>query len=210
MYCILILLMLIYWKLTSHVNCDDATTLNENRSYLATLAKWAIDDCFRWVCVQGIQQLARCKRMYEFPLITIFGQSWSDSAMIVTRDCVTRENHWRIASLVTEKSLFTLSHVVLYTWHLIGSISVNNDFGQSWSDSPMIITHESPLVTENLLFTLSHIVLYTWHLNGSQHSNQPFRGHVRKFLLINIDFNMDFYHQRPMPTETWCSIFFQN
>ena len=29
--------------------------------------------------------------------------------MIITRDFVTRENYWQIASLVTQKSLFTVS-----------------------------------------------------------------------------------------------------
>ena len=36
--------------------------------------------------------------------------------MIFTRDFVTRENHWQIASLVTPKSLFTVTHcIILYT-----------------------------------------------------------------------------------------------
>ena len=37
--------------------------------------------------------------------------------MIFTRDCITRENHWRITSLVTTKSLFTLSHTLFYFLH---------------------------------------------------------------------------------------------
>ena len=34
--------------------------------------------------------------------------------MIFTRDFVTRENHWRIASLVTPKSLFTVTHALFF------------------------------------------------------------------------------------------------
>ena len=32
----------------------------------------------------------------------------------------------------------------------------------------------------------------TWHLIGWQHSRQPIRSHVRKCLLTNMEFNMDF------------------
>ena len=39
------------------------------------------------------------------------GHSWCDLPMIFTRDFVTRENHWQIASLVTQKSLFTVTHL---------------------------------------------------------------------------------------------------
>ena len=34
--------------------------------------------------------------------------------MIFTRDFVTRENHCRIASLVTKKSLFTVTHALFF------------------------------------------------------------------------------------------------
>ena len=34
--------------------------------------------------------------------------------MIFIRDFVTRENHWQIASLVTQKSLFTVSHALFF------------------------------------------------------------------------------------------------
>ena len=35
--------------------------------------------------------------------------------MIFTRDFVTRENYWQIASLVTQKSLFTVTHALFFT-----------------------------------------------------------------------------------------------
>ena len=34
--------------------------------------------------------------------------------VLVTRDCVTRENHWRITPLGTKKSLFTAPHMLFY------------------------------------------------------------------------------------------------
>ena len=34
--------------------------------------------------------------------------------MIFTRDFVTRENYWQIASLVTQKSVFTVTHALFF------------------------------------------------------------------------------------------------
>ena len=42
--------------------------------------------------------------------------------MIFTRNFVTRENHWQIASLVTQKSLFTVTHALFF---IIFSVSEN-------------------------------------------------------------------------------------
>ena len=39
--------------------------------------------------------------------------------MIFTRDFVTRENNWHIASLVTLKSLFTVTHALLFMYYSI-------------------------------------------------------------------------------------------
>ena len=52
------------------------------------------------------------------------GHSWGDLPMIFTRDFVTRENHWQIASLVTQKSLFTVTHAlffILLRRHIVSS-----------------------------------------------------------------------------------------
>ena len=38
--------------------------------------------------------------------------------MIFTRDFVTRENHWQIASLVTQKSLYTITHALFFISHI--------------------------------------------------------------------------------------------
>ena len=43
-----------------------------------------------------------------------WGHLWGDLPMIFTRDFITRENHWQIASLVTQKSLFTVTHALLF------------------------------------------------------------------------------------------------
>ena len=39
--------------------------------------------------------------------------------MIFTRDEVTSENHWQIASRVTQKSFFTVTNVLFYFLHVI-------------------------------------------------------------------------------------------
>ena len=62
--------------------------------------------------VQDMKERVRNKIIHPLPGITIFGHSWRDSPMIFTRDFVTRENHCQIASLVTQKSLFTVTHAL--------------------------------------------------------------------------------------------------
>ena len=48
-----------------------------------------------------------------------FCHEWADSAIIFTSDEVTSENHCRIASRVTKKSLFTVTNVLFYFLHAI-------------------------------------------------------------------------------------------
>ena len=40
-------------------------------------------------------------------------------AMIFTRDFATRENHWQISSFVTQNSLFTVTHALLYIFSIV-------------------------------------------------------------------------------------------
>ena len=47
-----------------------------------------------------------------------FGHEWGNLP-IVFRSFVTSENHWQIASRVTQKSLFTATNVLLYFLHAI-------------------------------------------------------------------------------------------
>ena len=51
--------------------------------------------------------------------------------MIFTRDFVTRENHWQITSLVTKKSLFTVTHALFFissTSQLVLPIDIENPY----------------------------------------------------------------------------------
>ena len=49
--------------------------------------------------------------------ITSFGHTWSDSPMIFNRDSVTRENHWRITSLVTQIVAHDKPYIILCFCH---------------------------------------------------------------------------------------------
>ena len=44
---------------------------------------------------------------------------WGDLPKIFTSDEVTSENHWQIASRVTQKSLFTVTNLLFYFLHAI-------------------------------------------------------------------------------------------
>ena len=52
--------------------------------------------------------------------------------MIFTRDFVTHENHWQIASLVTQKSLFTVTHALFFIYAMF-----------AWKPNGMIFIHLS-------------------------------------------------------------------
>ena len=49
--------------------------------------------------------------MHSYREEQFFGNEWGNLPMIFTSDFVTRENHWQIASWVTQKSLFTVTNV---------------------------------------------------------------------------------------------------
>ena len=72
-----------------------------------------LHNCCSVLCVQDIKYRSKNKIIHS-PLITILGHSWCDLPMIFTLDFVTRENHWQIASLVTQKSLSTVSHALFF------------------------------------------------------------------------------------------------
>ena len=54
--------------------------------------------------------------------------------MIFTRDFVTRENHWRIASLVTQKSLFTVTHALFFISSSQSRVILDNNAANSKTD----------------------------------------------------------------------------
>ena len=116
-------------RVTSQIHCGDVTMLNRKRPSLATVAKWAIDHCFSRIVCSG-HKIA-CKK-WNNTFVTVIndflGHSWCDlpmifirdEPMIFTRDFVTRENHWQIASLVTQKSLFTvITHALFFIHNLV-------------------------------------------------------------------------------------------
>ena len=52
------------------------------------------------------------------------GYSWGDSPIIFTSDCVIHENYWRITPLVTQKSLYTATHILSYICNICGFTSL--------------------------------------------------------------------------------------
>ena len=96
----------------SRVNCGDITMLGYKRSSLATMVNWAFEDYLQWVCfVQGITWHARNKTMYGLLWMIFFV-----THEVICNDfhCVTKENHCRIASLVTKEIIIQVSHTLLY------------------------------------------------------------------------------------------------
>ena len=81
---------------------------------LATMAKSVIYNCFSGiVCLGHVRKHVRSKIIHLLPWITLLGSS-RDSTISFTRDFVTRENYRQIASLATQKSLFTVTHALLH------------------------------------------------------------------------------------------------
>ena len=82
------------------------------------MAKSATDNSLAELCVPNIKHCVRNK-MTHLPWITMF---WSlvmrcadDFSLMAS---VTRENYWQIASLVTQKSLFTVTHALFYIFYI--------------------------------------------------------------------------------------------
>ena len=74
------------------------------------------------LCIQDIKKSVRNKMIYSLPWITILGHLWGYLLMIFTRDFVTNQNYRQIASLVTQVSLFTVTHALFFIsphWHFL-------------------------------------------------------------------------------------------
>ena len=76
------------------------------------------------LCVQGHKIALRNKIVHSLPWWRFLGHSWGDLPIIFTRDFVTREKHWQIASLVTQKSLFTVTHALFFISWLCLPVSI--------------------------------------------------------------------------------------
>ena len=88
--------------------------------------------------------------------------------MIFTRDFVTRENHCRIASLVTKKSLFTVTHALFFiscSYPNEGTIKLN--FYQIWIAMGKICQLDSP----NMHYYLRSTCIWPFYLHtGNSHT----------------------------------------
>ena len=66
-----------------------------------------------------------------------------------------------------------------------------SDNGYHHTDRP-IATSLGPGLLIHFNVKIANTDFQIWHLISWQHSCQPIRSHVRKSLLTNMDFNMDF------------------
>ena len=72
--------------------------------------------------------------------------------------------------------------------HFNNTMQPNSYYHQYFSTLILSI----PIKYSHIKNMLVNIDFQTWQLIGWQHSRQPIRGHVRKSLYTNMEFNMDF------------------
>ena len=58
-----------------------------------------------------------------------------------TRDCVTRENYWQIASLVTQKSSFTVTHALFFISYEVGTVPLQPHTSGVYANSGLYLLH---------------------------------------------------------------------
>ena len=86
-----------------------------------------------------------------------WGHSWGDSPMIFTRDFVTRENHWQIASLVTQKSLFTVTHALFFISWWRHDMEMLSTLLALCEGNPLVASgspHKGSAMQKDLMFSL--------------------------------------------------------
>ena len=158
----------------------------------------------RWLflaelCVQDIKLHVRNKITHLLPWIKIFfGQLWCDLPMIFTRDFVTRENYSQIPSLVTKKSLFTVTHALfiisfmLTKWHY-WKWSIRS--AKNWWPLNWVFTHMPFWCNKALVIFLSLLPAMIYHLSLTTlpklmaifgHMEQTFSGDMNIFSSICI------------------------
>ena len=131
--------------------------------------------------------------MHELPWITILGSrvmrfandfhswlrhSWKSLANRLTLgDFVTRENHWQIASLVTPKSLFTVTNVLFYFLH---AILCHGTHDSAKSHHPWLISQLSPRAAFSDFALWRH---HSWSVTSREHETLALWRHIRRLFL---------------------------
>ena len=137
--------------------------------------------------------------------------------MIFTRDFVTRENLWQIASLVTQKSLFTVTHALFFIssidwWQKYkhrGHTHIIPDFGGIFAKKLVILCPQLLFGYENTGFRIRE---YEYNEKNpfqskirpeSEVSGYPVSGYARfDYILIRIP--LKFIKQ--LRSHTWASL----
>ena len=88
--------------------------------------------------------------------------------MIFTRDFVTRENYWQIASLMTQKPLFTVTHALFFIYYVFCMYvlepyaALGDSIERSLSTIPfMFKIHISLLYDKSFDFTTDIFTVFT-------------------------------------------------
>ena len=113
--------------------------------------------------------------------------------MIFTSDEVTSENHWQIASRVTQKSLFTVTSVLFYFLHVILCPGTHNSAkNHDRSLIPMIFTSDevtsenhwqiASRVTQKSLFTVTSVLFYFLHAILCPGTHNSAKNHDRSLI----------------------------
>ena len=136
-----VLMPVSYIRVTSQINCGDVTILNQKRLSLATMAKSAVDNYFSRIVCSGHQIV--CKKQGN----TVVTAN-NDFGVTCEAIClVTRENYWQIASLVTQKSLFTVTHALFFTsLEYLGPVTIfqsNINLWEAVRTTSLNITHSA-------------------------------------------------------------------
>ena len=111
-----------YIRVTSQINCGDVTILNQKILSLVTTAKSAIDNCFGGIECSGHQ--ITCKKLNNI-FVTVNNNFWVTRDVICQWFSLTRENYWQIASLVTQKSLFTVTHALFLICYITNAMAIH-------------------------------------------------------------------------------------
>ena len=101
---------------------------------------------------------------------------WGDLPIIFTSDEVTSENHWQIASRVTQKSLFTVTNVLFYFLHASWCPEHPIPPKQLWITDFAVVSMDS-------LFLFSIVTHHCWSVTSRECGTLALWRHIRRLFL---------------------------
>ena len=115
------------------------------------------------------------------------GHEWGDLPIIFTSDEVTSENHWQIASRVTQKSLVTVTNAFFFFSYTLFDV-LNTQF--RWNNYRSLI---SPLSLRTVFFDLVLWRHHIWSVTSRECRTLALWRHIRQlFLHVQIGAKANF------------------